>query len=214
MICFSSKSNEFDHAVKIATFLKKKLDIPFFCGGIHPTIYPEDSLRECFDGICVGEGEEALSEILEKMEHKEDYSNTRGFWFRRNGKIIKNPLRPLIKNLDILPLFDYDLFDIRKYLLFIQGAAEGARDLLQGKQAGNPSVQLLLNLAQLQVGFYDQAGLAVHLLQAALQGFHLLAELGDGLHLLQAEENDKNNQQGEKKHHHQGKIHFRAEKGG
>ena len=116
LICFSSRSNEFEHVVEAANLFRRKFNVPILCGGIHPTIAPEDALRQCFDGICIGEGEDALIELVEKIENKKDYFYTKNFWFKKDGKIIKNPIRPLIKNLDKIPLFDYDLFDIEKYL--------------------------------------------------------------------------------------------------
>ena len=116
LICFSSRSNEFEHVVETAELLKKEIDAPIFCGGTHPTIASEESLRDCFDGIGIGEGEHALLELAEKIEKGEDYLNTRNFWFKRNGKIIKNPVRPLVQDIDTLPLFDYELFDMQKYL--------------------------------------------------------------------------------------------------
>lgn len=115
VICFSSRSNEFEHVVKTAKIFRNVFGVPIFCGGIHPTIAPDDALRDCFDGICIGEGEEALYDLLKNME-KGKYLKTKGFWFRKDGKIIKNPVRPLIKDLDGIPLFDYELFDMPKYL--------------------------------------------------------------------------------------------------
>ena len=70
MSMFRSRSNEFEHVVETATIFKDELDVPVFCGGVHPTIAPNDALRECFDGICIGEGEESLLELIENMEKK------------------------------------------------------------------------------------------------------------------------------------------------
>ncbi len=117
IVCFSSRTGEFNDVVKIAKIFKKNHQALYLCGGIHPTISPEEAItQECFDGICVGEGELALLDLVNKLENKESYHNTKGFWFRYNDKIIKNPLNQLICDLDELPTIDYDLFDIDKYL--------------------------------------------------------------------------------------------------
>ncbi|MBF0317697.1 MAG: radical SAM protein, partial [Nitrospirae bacterium] len=56
---------------------------------------------------CVGEGEEALLELIGHMQAGTDFYNTAGLYFKRGHDIIKNPLRPLIKDLDVLPPFDF-----------------------------------------------------------------------------------------------------------
>ncbi len=100
----------FDRAVQLTRFLKKRLDAPVIWGGIHPTVKPEEAL-EYADMVCIGEGEEALLEIAQRLEKGGDYSQTRNIWLRRDGKILKNPLRPLIKELDSLPFMDYDFYE-------------------------------------------------------------------------------------------------------
>jgi len=96
----------FDRAVQLTQAIKSKLDIPVMWGGIHPTIKPDESLHYC-DIVCLGEGEEAVAELLGKMEKKENYLNTKNFWFKHNGSIIKNELRPLKEDLNALPFPDY-----------------------------------------------------------------------------------------------------------
>ncbi len=98
----------FDRAVQITRAIKKRYDTPVIWGGIHPTVHPEEAL-EYADMVCIGEGEEALLEIVQKLEEGKDYSETRNLWIKRNGNKIRNPLRPLITDLDSLPFIDYDL---------------------------------------------------------------------------------------------------------
>ena len=106
LIGISLFTYHFDRSDHLTQNLKNKLDIPIIWGGIHPTIRPEESLA-CCDIVCVGEGEKPLAEILEKMENNEDYFDTKNLWFKHNGGIIKNSLRPLIQDLDSLPFPDY-----------------------------------------------------------------------------------------------------------
>lgn len=117
IICITAKTNEFSRAVRFATLLKKNFDMPVFCGGIHPTVDPEDAIKhECFDGICRGEGEISLTELVKKIEEGKDYTIISNFWFRKEGKIIKNEIGMLVENLDSLPLFDYELYEMENYL--------------------------------------------------------------------------------------------------
>jgi len=110
LIGISLMTNFFDGAVQITKKIKDSLDIPVIWGGVHPTIRPEESLQYA-DIVCVGDGEEALLELAAKMANGDDYSNTANLWFKSNGRIIKNPLRPLPKSLDIYPFPDYSLED-------------------------------------------------------------------------------------------------------
>ncbi|MBI3008510.1 MAG: B12-binding domain-containing radical SAM protein [Candidatus Omnitrophica bacterium] len=84
----------------------KALKIPVLWGGKHPSAVPEGSLKYA-DIVCVGEGEEAVLELVSKMQRGKDYLNTQNFWFSTPEGIIKNPVRPLLKDLNSLPLMDY-----------------------------------------------------------------------------------------------------------
>ena len=106
LIGLSLMTNYFDHAVQVSQALKAASGTPILWGGIHPTVRAE----ECFnyaDMVCIGEGEEALLELTEKMKNGKPYHDTQSFWFKENGRVIKNQLRPLIRNLDAIPFQDY-----------------------------------------------------------------------------------------------------------
>lgn len=117
IVAFTSRSGEFMDVVKIANVFRQNYQALYICGGIHPTIAPDKVIAQnCFDGICIGEGELALLDLVKQVEQKQDYYQTRNFWFKKDGQIIKNTIHPLIPRLDELPHIDYDLFDIEKYL--------------------------------------------------------------------------------------------------
>jgi len=107
LIGISLMTNFFDNAVQITQKLKENYDIPILWGGIHPTIRPEECLNYA-DMVCIGEGEETIVELSNKMEDGQDYYDIRGIWFKDKDKIITNPIRPLIQSLDNIPFPDYD----------------------------------------------------------------------------------------------------------
>lgn len=111
IICFSCTTNQWEPTKTISKLIKGEFNIPIFVGGIHATLFP-DCINESsyIDGICRGEGESALVELVERIEHHEDFSNVRNFWFRKDDKIIKNQVRPLIEDLDSLPNPDREIF--------------------------------------------------------------------------------------------------------
>ncbi len=89
----------------IAKEINKKVII--VVGGAHPTIDPEGTLRNNeFDYLVRGEGESTFLELIKCVE----ISEIKGLSYKIDGKIINNPVRPLIKNLDVLPFPSKDLF--------------------------------------------------------------------------------------------------------
>lgn len=85
----------------------KELRIPIVLGGIYPTLNPEDCIKD-FDFICRGEGEYAILELAERLIRKQSIENVSNLWMRSEDKIIRNPPRDLIGNLDVLPFPDID----------------------------------------------------------------------------------------------------------
>jgi radical SAM superfamily enzyme YgiQ (UPF0313 family) len=112
IIAISCVTNLYPAIKRIAGKLKGALNVPIVVGGIHPTSIPDDVIKEeCFDIVCIGEGEEALAELADKIEKKESYLDIRNLWIKdEKGVVHKNPLRPLIKDLNKLPFPDKSIF--------------------------------------------------------------------------------------------------------
>jgi radical SAM superfamily enzyme YgiQ (UPF0313 family) len=81
---------------------------------VHPTIFPEEVIKVDSIDICVfGEGDITLQEILKGKPLK----SIKGIAYKdEKGKIIKNPSRPLIENLDELPMPAWHLFNPDVYM--------------------------------------------------------------------------------------------------
>ena len=101
----------YNFSKKLLNGINKKYGIPVAVGGPTPTLAPKPFEKDdCFDIICVGEGEEALVELAEHIAGAKDYSRIPNLWVKKDGEIIRNGLRPL-KNLDELPFQDWSIFD-------------------------------------------------------------------------------------------------------
>lgn len=88
----------------------KDFDIPVVAGGVYVTFSPEEVIaNNAISMICLGEGEDAMVELCEKISKREDYSRVKNLWVKKNGQIIKNSLRPLT-DINKLPYIDYDIF--------------------------------------------------------------------------------------------------------
>ena len=112
LIAFCCITNLYPNVVNLAKKFKKFLNIPIIIGGIHPTSIPEEVIKEdCFDILCLGEGEEAMEELLQCLKHKQSYTNIQNLWVKdQSGQVHKNSLRPIIKDLDTLPAADKTIF--------------------------------------------------------------------------------------------------------
>jgi radical SAM superfamily enzyme YgiQ (UPF0313 family) len=117
LIALSSNSANFPYAVHLATLIKSKFTISTIIGGVHPTVAPEETItKECFDMICVGEGEEALLELVQYLKRDGKSKAINNIWFKDNHTVIRNRLRPLITDLDALPDPDLEIYDYPRYL--------------------------------------------------------------------------------------------------
>jgi anaerobic magnesium-protoporphyrin IX monomethyl ester cyclase len=94
-------------------------DVLTVVGGQHFTATAQESLETYpeIDTIVRGEGERTLTELVERARKKSSFSQVKGISFRNHGKIIHNPPRPLIENLDDLPYPGYHFVRhlVRKY---------------------------------------------------------------------------------------------------
>jgi radical SAM superfamily enzyme YgiQ (UPF0313 family) len=74
-------------------------------GGPHVTFWDEKALEECpeLDIVVRREGENTLLELVQRIEAGKSYYDVIGTTCRKDGKIVKNPDRPYIEDLDSLP---------------------------------------------------------------------------------------------------------------
>lgn len=131
LVAYSATTHQYPYIERYARQLKEAQPaLPSVCGGIHPTLVP-DEVVACpgFDVVCVGEGEYALRDLAERLEHDQDFADVPNLWLRREGKIVRNPARPLIHDLDELPFADREMFDYHELL----AANDGWVDMMSGR---------------------------------------------------------------------------------
>jgi radical SAM superfamily enzyme YgiQ (UPF0313 family) len=91
------------HIVRKCAKELRSLNLPIIVGGPHITTVKEPCMTEEFDFGVVQEGEETLRELLDALSGDRDFSKIRGLMYKENGKVIVNPPRPFIADLDTLP---------------------------------------------------------------------------------------------------------------
>jgi len=104
LICFTSVFTESAFISNLASYIKLHYpDIFLILGGVHITLNPSEKVLEIFDALCIGEGEYPLTELVSQLSVGEQPSSIKNLWIKWEGNIEKNPTRPYIKNLDVLP---------------------------------------------------------------------------------------------------------------
>ena len=92
-------------------------NVKVFMGGPHVTFLPDRTFKECpyIDFIIRGEGEITTKELIDALDKGKETSNILGLSINIGGKIRNNPPRPLIKDIDTIPIPSYDLLPMKKY---------------------------------------------------------------------------------------------------
>ncbi|MFH1996267.1 MAG: cobalamin-dependent protein [Candidatus Omnitrophota bacterium] len=99
-------TNYFKRAAALASEIKKMCATPVIFGGIHPTVCPEECL-EFADIVCIGEAEETLLELCTITAYPKGLGAIRGIAYKKDGRVVKNEVRPLREDLDSFPFPDY-----------------------------------------------------------------------------------------------------------
>jgi len=106
MVGFSIYSPYVPVAGRLTKIVKENSSAPVMWGGIHPTLSPESCLEQC-DIVCMGEGEGALKDLVQALRDGQEYESIDNLWVKQNGRIIQNPMRLLIQDLDSVPFPAY-----------------------------------------------------------------------------------------------------------
>jgi radical SAM superfamily enzyme YgiQ (UPF0313 family) len=117
IVGFSATTCQINHLNYIAAEIKEISSAFLICGGPHPTLYPH-CLSEipALDAIVRGEGELPMNDLLSAFENNTDILTIDNFWFRNNGTIEKNGLRPLVADLDTFTFPDKDSLDYQQII--------------------------------------------------------------------------------------------------
>jgi len=110
-------------------------------GGSHFTLLAESILREVpeLDYIFMGEGEESLAEFVSMVAggDREGVKGIEGLAFAEDGEVVINPMRPLIPDLDGLPLPAYHLIDLESDAYYWHGMGRRAFGISTSRGCGD-----------------------------------------------------------------------------
>lgn len=89
-------------------------------GGVFHSHMPDHTLNNNpqADIIVRYEGEQTLKELLDALREGRELSTVKGIAYREGSQVLATPPRPLIDDLDTLPIPAYDMIPIDKYAPF------------------------------------------------------------------------------------------------
>jgi len=116
-ICITTTIDSFDFLVNFTRHVKQlQKDIPIVLGGSLVSSSPLVVLKNTeADVAVIGEGESTVKELFplfgEKVSHK--IKEVKGIYYKdSSGKVLKNPPRKHLTNLDNLPVLDFGIWTI------------------------------------------------------------------------------------------------------
>jgi len=105
----------YKNSIKTAEYAKRLGSITV-AGGPHATILPQSLIKDDnIDIVTIGEGEQTFTEIVRAFKSK-DWKNIPGIFYKEGGKIIENQPRPLVEDINLLPMPARDLLEMDKYI--------------------------------------------------------------------------------------------------
>ena len=106
-------------------------EFPVILGGWHPSLLPTQTLEAPYiDVVVCGQGEDAMLEVAQHLESGSALDLVSGIGFKRDGKLIFTPPRPLKPLVDLPPkayhLADFDAYERscgRRWAMYLSSLA-------------------------------------------------------------------------------------------
>jgi len=117
IVGFSVMTNQVKNAIELSDLVKEKdPDIKVVWGGIHPTLYPKQTVEDkSVDFVITNEGEITLLELSSWLEGKGKISDIKGLVYKENGKVRVTSKREFL-DLNTLSPPEWEILKIREYI--------------------------------------------------------------------------------------------------
>jgi len=107
---------QIESAWRVARELRQLTEARIVLGGPHPTVLPAESVqRPEVDIVVRSEGELTWTDLCDHLENGQPLDELPGITYQREGKVIHNPDRAVIKDVDVLPFPAYHLYRMDRY---------------------------------------------------------------------------------------------------
>jgi len=117
---FNATTIDFHCTLRWCRYLKDSLRIPIILGGIHLSVYPQETMTHiCIDYGVIGDAEETLPELLDAIVNDKPLANVKGILYRDHERIITTEKRTPVSDLEPFPVPARHLLPNDKYYSFI-----------------------------------------------------------------------------------------------
>jgi radical SAM superfamily enzyme YgiQ (UPF0313 family) len=108
LVAVSAITSTAPQSYKLADLVRKAGAVVVM-GGTHTSFMPEEGLQHA-DFVVRGEGEFAFQELVDAIQRGDGFDKIQNLSYRTtDGRVVSNPERPKIPNLDVNPIPDYHL---------------------------------------------------------------------------------------------------------
>jgi anaerobic magnesium-protoporphyrin IX monomethyl ester cyclase len=105
-VAMSVRSPYLSFAADMTKQIHEELDVPVIWGGTAATVTPDLCILAGADYAICGEAEEAMADLVTALATDANTRNIANVWYKGPDGPVGNPLRPLIEDLDSLPIPD------------------------------------------------------------------------------------------------------------
>jgi radical SAM superfamily enzyme YgiQ (UPF0313 family) len=125
----STMTSGVPQGIEVSERVKKiHSSLPIVWGGVHPTIFPLETLADpVVDFVCVGEGEYVAKQLADRLRSGEGFEGIPGLGFKKNGTLSLNSGFCHLED-EELPPPDYSVIDMDKYLVRYTTPFTGEKD--------------------------------------------------------------------------------------
>ncbi|MBU2634020.1 MAG: B12-binding domain-containing radical SAM protein [Nanoarchaeota archaeon] len=113
IVAISSLSYTFPKAIKLIKKCKKE-KFKTILGGVHPTVFKEDSINYA-DYVILGEAEETIVELIDAIEKNKSLEKIKGLCYKHNSQIKYNPKRDSL-DINKIPIPKRECLPMKFYL--------------------------------------------------------------------------------------------------
>lgn len=120
LIGISVMTGQVAQTLKIIDIIRKtNVNVPIVLGGIHPTLFPQQTCQAAgVNFVIAGEGEYPMAELVDALGKGRSYKGIKALTYKENHHVVSNPVgKPFdIRELSVLA---YHLLEMENYLPWI-----------------------------------------------------------------------------------------------
>lgn len=124
LIAMSATESTYLRGISLLRHLRsvKRQRVLTVVGGVFATFAPERVFRDPeVDILCLGEGDDALPDLCEKLQRGEDFTRVPNLWVKKpDGSVIKNPPGKAV-DINRLPPIDFSIFEDDRFYRPMRG---------------------------------------------------------------------------------------------